>query len=108
MRWQGLELLNFKTVQKMNKEQNVEGLNVSPAIAKPMLAAVYVATWQEEGDEPYQIRSDECKPKEKAGDSDWWFDEESLMFKRYWSYHHELYGNQYVHDEVDAVLLNGC
>lgn len=24
----------------MNKEQNVEGLNVSPAIAKPMLAAV--------------------------------------------------------------------
>lgn len=24
----------------MNKEQNVEGLNASPAIAKPMLAAV--------------------------------------------------------------------
>ena len=31
----GLELLNFKYLQKMNKEQNVEGLNVSPAIAKP-------------------------------------------------------------------------
>jgi len=40
LRWQGLELLTFKTVQKMNKEQNVEGLNVSPAIAKPMLPAV--------------------------------------------------------------------
>jgi len=37
---QGLELLNFKKVQKMNKEQNVEGLNVSPAIAKPMLGVV--------------------------------------------------------------------
>ena len=36
----GLELLNFKYLQKMNKEQNVEGLNVSPAIAKPMLPAV--------------------------------------------------------------------
>jgi len=40
LRWQGLGLLNFKTVQKMNTEQNVDGLNVSPAIAKPMLAAV--------------------------------------------------------------------
>ena len=39
MRWQGLELLNFKYLQKMNNEQNVEGLNVSPAIAKPMLPA---------------------------------------------------------------------
>lgn len=73
---------------------------------KPMLVSVYVASWQEEGEEPYEIRSDECKPKEKASDSDWWFDEESLMFRRYWSYHHELYGNQYVHDEVNAVLLN--
>jgi len=26
----------------MNKEQNVEGLNVSPAIAKPMLCAVFI------------------------------------------------------------------
>ena len=26
----------------MNNEQNVEGLNVSPAIAKPMLPAVFV------------------------------------------------------------------
>lgn len=39
LRWQGLKLLNFKYLQKMNKETNVEGLNVSPAIAKPMLAA---------------------------------------------------------------------
>lgn len=38
----GLELLNFKTVQKMNNEQNFEGLNVSHAIAKPMLPAVFV------------------------------------------------------------------
>jgi len=36
----GLELLNSKYLQKMTKEQNVEGLNVSPAIAKPMLPAV--------------------------------------------------------------------
>lgn len=86
----------------------VENLSSSRNDGNTMLAAVYVATWKEEGDEPYQIRSDECKPKEKAGDSDWWFDEESLMFRRYWSYHHELYGNQYIHDEVDAVLLNGC
>jgi hypothetical protein len=42
LRWQGLELLNFKYLQKMNNEQNVEGLNVSPAIAKPMLPAVFV------------------------------------------------------------------
>jgi hypothetical protein len=40
LRWQGLELITLKTVQKMNKEQNVEGLNVSPAIAKPMLNEV--------------------------------------------------------------------
>ena len=80
----------------------------TPPDAKPLLAAVYVATWEEEGEEPYLLKSDECKPKEHCGDSDWWFDEESLMFRRYWSYHHELYGNQYVHEEVDAVLLNGC
>lgn len=43
MRWQGLELLNFKYLQKMNKETNVEGLNVSPAIAKPMLPAVFLS-----------------------------------------------------------------
>ncbi len=40
MRWQGLELLNFKNLQKMNNEQKSEGLNLSPAIAKPMLPAV--------------------------------------------------------------------
>lgn len=28
----------------MNTEQNVEGLNVSPAIAKPMLPAVFSST----------------------------------------------------------------
>ena len=27
----------------MNNEQNVEGLNVSPAIAKPMLPAVFLS-----------------------------------------------------------------
>ena len=42
MRWQGLKLLNLKYLQKMNKEQNVDGLNVSPAIAKPMLSAVFL------------------------------------------------------------------
>lgn len=36
----GIELLNFKYLQKMNNEKNVEDLNVSPAIAKPMLPAV--------------------------------------------------------------------
>lgn len=35
-----LELLNFKTVQKMNNEQNVDGFKVIPAIAKPMLCEV--------------------------------------------------------------------
>lgn len=40
MRWQGIELLNFKYLLKMNKETKVEDLNVSPAIAKPMLPAV--------------------------------------------------------------------
>jgi hypothetical protein len=67
------------------------------------LAAVFVAEWEGE-----QLRSDECKPKEQCGDSDWWFDKDNLMFKRYWSYHHELYGNQYEYDEVLAVPLNGC
>lgn len=38
----GLRITNFKTVQKMNKEQNVDGLNVSPDIAKPMLSAVFL------------------------------------------------------------------
>jgi len=31
----------------MNKETNVEGLNVSPAIAKPMLAAVKMSEFYE-------------------------------------------------------------
>ena len=31
----------------MNNEQNVEGLNVSPAIAKPMLPAVDVSLFQQ-------------------------------------------------------------
>ncbi len=51
MRWQGIELLTFKTVQKMNNEQNVEGLNVIPAIAKPMLPAVHYAPYGEWGGE---------------------------------------------------------
>ena len=92
----------------MNKEQNSQITTEARNDGNTVLAAVYVATWQEEGEVPYQLRSDECKPKNKAGDSDWWFDEESLMFRRYWSYHHELYGNQYVYEEIDAVPLNGC
>lgn len=75
--------------------------------ANPMLAAVYVAIWEEEGEEPYQLKSDECKPKEHCSDSDWWFDIKTKMFRRYWSYHDEVNGNQYVHDEVNGVRLNG-
>lgn len=28
------------------------------------------------------------------------------MFRRYWSFHDEVNGNQYVHDEVKGVKLN--
>ena len=53
MRWQGLELLNLINLQKMNSEQNVEGLNVSPAITKPMLAADYTGYFDDNGDPIY-------------------------------------------------------
>ena len=42
----------------MNKEQNVEGLNVSPAIAKPMLPAVFV------GQVLYREKSNRNEPLE--------------------------------------------
>lgn len=65
MRWQGLELLNFKKVQKMNTEQNVDGLNVSPAIAKPMLPAVYPLIdnkrWYAENGTVYNKADDEYR-----------------------------------------------
>ena len=61
---------------------------------------IYKAIITEEGEEPYLLRSDECRTKENAGDSDWWFDEKSLMFRRYCSYYHEDYGNQYVYEEI--------
>lgn len=37
----------------MNTEQNVEGLNVSPAIAKPMLAADYTGYFDDNGEPIY-------------------------------------------------------
>lgn len=45
MRWQDLELLNFKYLQKMNNEQNVEGLNVSPAIRKTDVISRFYLWW---------------------------------------------------------------
>jgi hypothetical protein len=82
--------------------------NENGNFAKPVLAAVYVATWEEEGEEPYLLKSDECKPKEHCGDSDWWFDIKTKMFYRYWTYHNERDGLQTVYDEIKAVRLNGC
>lgn len=64
-----------------------------------MIRFIYVGKFDDEN-----LRSDYCKSKEECGDSDWWFDEKSLIFKRYWSYHHELYGNQYNYDEVLVEL----
>ena len=108
MRWQGLDAQKIVKPLKLNRMKKVENLQVSPAIAKPMLAAVYVATWEEEGEEPYLLKSDECKPKEHCGDSDWWFDIKTKMFYRYWTYHNERDGLQNVYDEIKAVRLNGC
>ena len=34
----------------MNKEQNVAGLNISPAIAKPMLGVVYLVSRYNDGE----------------------------------------------------------
>ena len=74
--------------------------------SKQSTAFIYVAIWEKEGEEPYQLKSDECKPKEHCGDSDWWFDIKTKMFKRYWSYHDEVNGNQYIYNEVNAVCIN--
>jgi hypothetical protein len=38
LRWQGFEIQMFNKLQKMNRNTNVEGLQVSPAIAKPLLS----------------------------------------------------------------------
>ena len=61
---------------------------------------VYIAEWED-----YLLRSDECKPQAQCGDSDWYFDNKSLTFRRYWSYHDELNGNQYEYDEVKGRLM---
>ena len=39
LRWQGLELLTFKQVHKMNRITNAQNTDVSPAIVKQVLAA---------------------------------------------------------------------
>jgi len=66
-------------------------------------SAIYVAIWKEEGEESYELRSDECKLKEHCGDGDWWFDNEIKMFYRYWSYHDEVNGNHLIHEEVEGT-----
>lgn len=38
----GLRITKLDKLTKMDNEQNVEGLNVSPAITKPMLPAIFV------------------------------------------------------------------
>lgn len=55
-------------------------------------------------EEGYKILSNECKPKKDCGDSDWWFDKRSKMFRRYYTYHDELYGLQTVHEEYIGEL----
>lgn len=65
----------------------------------------YMAVWEEQGEDPYVLRSDECKPKEHCGDSDWYFDIKTKSFRRYWTYHHEEYGNQKVHDEIKGLKI---
>jgi hypothetical protein len=51
------------------------------------------------------ILSSECKPKEKCGDSDWWIDEQSKVFRSFYTYHDKLNGLQTVHEECIAVKL---
>ena len=75
-------------------------------IDKTMIPSVYVAIFKEEGEESYQLRSDECKKYEHCGDGDWFFDVRTKNFKRYWSYHDETNGNQYMHDLIKGFLLN--
>ncbi len=78
--------------QKLNSDLQPIVNSSAHIEAMPLLAAVYVAIWEEEGEEPYQLKSDECKPKEHCSDSDWWFDIKTKMFRRYWSYHDEVKG----------------
>ena len=102
--------MNSKELQAETEAQhskNADLLPSAPLVANPMLAAVYVAIWKADGEEPYVLNSNECKPKEHCSDSDWWFDINTKMFRRYWSLHDEVNGNQYVHNEVKGVKLNG-
>lgn len=69
-----------------------------------MKKKIYVGIYQDGGEE-YELRSDECKPQDQCGDSDWWFHRRSKTFKRYYTYYHELYGTQTVNEEVVASLL---
>jgi hypothetical protein len=66
----------------------------------------YMAVWKEGDEESYVLRSDECKPKEHCGDSDWHFDIKTKCFRRFWTYYHEEYGTQTVHDEILGVKIN--
>jgi hypothetical protein len=66
---------------------------------------VFYAIWKEDHEDDILLRSHECKPKKECGDSDWWFDMRSKMFKRFWSYHHEEYGNQIVKEEIKGIPL---
>jgi hypothetical protein len=86
---------------------NTENQNDS-TVAKRVLAAVYVAKWEELGEESYLLKSDECELKEKCGDSDWWFDIKTKTFYKYSTYHDEVNGLQTVYDEIKGVELNGC
>jgi hypothetical protein len=66
---------------------------------------VFYAIWKEDNEDAVLLRSDECNTKEECGDSDWWFDKRSKIFRRFWSYHHEECGNQVVKEEIEGILL---
>lgn len=51
MRWQGIEAQKIFKPQKLNRMTKDENLQVSPAIAKPMLPAVHYAPYGEWGGE---------------------------------------------------------
>jgi len=66
-----------------------------------MTKEIYIAAYED-----YVLKSDECLPKEKRGDSDWWFDEKNKTFNRYYTFHHELYGTQTEHEQISGTLFN--
>jgi len=86
--------LNIMT--KVPNEEQSNNANV-------LLPTVFVG-YDKEGNE---ILSNECKPKKKCGDSDWWFDKRSKMFRRYYTYHDELNGLQTVYEQCVGVPKNG-